>query len=65
MTPERLKSFGYLVSTASVVLLALPAAKTAFDHPWLAASLIVGMAASIAGMALRWYSYRREKREQR
>lgn len=61
MTPEQIKTVGYLTSTASVVLLAAPSAKTALEQPILAVALFAGMTTSIAGMALRWYSYRREK----
>jgi hypothetical protein len=63
MTPGTIKTTGYLISTLSVVLLALPAGKTAVEHPLLAVCLAGGVTTSICGMALRWYSYRKEKSE--
>ena len=57
------KGLGYLVSTISVVLLGIVAWKSASEQPLLFACLIVGMAASIAGMGLRWISHRIEQKE--
>jgi hypothetical protein len=65
LTPEQIKTAGYLVSTFSVFLLAIPAAQTAAAHPWLAVCLGGGIVLSILGMALRWYSYRIEKQGRR
>lgn len=57
-----IKSGGYGVSTLSVFLLAAPSWQNASKSPLLMACLVAGMAASIAGMGLRWLSYWREKR---
>ena len=62
---SRLKGGGYLTSTISVVLLGIPAMKSAMESPPLLASLLGGMALSIAGMALRWRSHRLEARKNR
>ena len=59
--PYTIKTSGYLVSTLSVILLAIPAWKSASTNPLLMACLAGGMIASITGMALRWWSYRLEK----
>jgi hypothetical protein len=56
-----LKGEGYLVSSASVVLLAIPGWKSAQEDPLLMACLLLGMAASIGGMAFRWRSHRLEQ----
>lgn len=64
MKPSTLKTLGYLVSTVSVGLLgcaAWPGAMKAGLIP----ALILGMAASIGGMALRWWSYEAEARLKR
>lgn len=60
---SRIKGSGYLTSTVSVVLLGIPAMKSALENPWLALSLVAGMALSVTGMALRWRSHRVEQRE--
>jgi len=60
-----LKTVGYLVSTLSVVLLALPGWKTATEHPLLLFALIMGMATSVAGMFLRWLAFLREQKQKR
>jgi hypothetical protein len=57
------KSFGYLISIASVFLLGAIAWPQANDPPWHAPVLIAGMALSIAGMGLRFRSYQAEKRQ--
>jgi hypothetical protein len=57
------KGLGYLVSAISVVLLGIVSWKSASEQPLLFACLILGMAASIAGMALRWISHRIEQKE--
>ena len=59
--PYNIKTSGYLVSTLSVILLAIPAWKNASTNPLLMFCLAGGMIASMAGMALRWWSYRLEK----
>jgi hypothetical protein len=58
---SRLKGGGYLTSTASVVLLGIPAMKSALEEPVMAMSLVGGMLLSVAGMALRWRSHRLEQ----
>jgi len=55
---SRLKGGGYLTSTVSVVLLGIPAMKSALESPPMLASLLAGMGLSVAGMALRWRSHR-------
>jgi hypothetical protein len=64
MTPAFIKTVGYLVSTASVALLGA-AAYPGAEKAGLTALLFAGMAASIAGMALRWLSYEVEERRKR
>jgi hypothetical protein len=59
---SRLKGGGYLASTVSVVLLAVPAFKSALESPPMLASLLAGMGLSIGGMGLRWRSHRIESR---
>jgi len=60
---HRLKGLGYLISTLSAVLLAIVSWSTASKSPLLAACLLVGAAASIAGMFCRWLAYEIEKRQ--
>ena len=60
---SRLKGGGYLTSSISVALLAIPGLKSALESPFLAACLVGGMAASIIGMYLRWRSHRLEQQE--
>jgi hypothetical protein len=55
---SRLKGSGYLVSSMSVVLLGVPALKSAKDEPLMLAIMLTGMLLSIVGMALRWRSHR-------
>lgn len=59
-----LKTAGYVVSIISVMLLGLAGWEGASKHPSTAAALILGMATSIAGMALRWISFLRDHRRQ-
>ena len=56
------KTCGYLVSTLSVVLLGVVSWKSASEKPLLMLCLIVGMAASVCGMFLRWLTYDIEER---
>jgi hypothetical protein len=58
---ELVKGFGYLVSILSVLLLGTAAWKGASQEPLLLLCLIAGMATSVIGMALRYYSYRRDE----
>jgi hypothetical protein len=62
-SPFVLKTAGYLVSSFSVLSLGVAAWASAAEHPLMLACLIAGMAASITGMGLRWWSYFREKKE--
>jgi hypothetical protein len=57
-----LKTFGYLVSTLSVILLGIVSWKSATETPALMAPLLGGMATSILGMFLRWCSYLNEQK---
>ena len=59
---HRLKSFGYLISTISVVLLAIVSWPKAQKSPLLLACLVGGAIASIVGMFCRWLSYEMEER---
>lgn len=61
---SRLKGGGYLVSSASVVLLGVPALKSAKDESLMLVLLLTGMVLSIIGMALRWRSHRVEATEE-
>jgi len=60
---SRLKGEGYLTSTLSVILLGVPAFKSASEYPAMLACLLAGMGLSVAGMALRWRSHRVEQKE--
>jgi len=62
-TASRLKGRGYLTSTASVILLGIPALKSASQSTLMLLCLVVGMAASVAGMSLRWWSHLIEEKE--
>jgi biotin transporter BioY len=65
VSPLVIKTCGYLVSTISVVLLAIVAWPNASKEPLLAAALLVGAAASVTGMGLRWLSYWIEERRKK
>jgi hypothetical protein len=65
MSPLAIKTCGYLVSTVSVVLLAIVAWPNASKEPTLVVALIAGAVASIIGMALRWTSYWIEERRKK
>jgi hypothetical protein len=60
---SRLKGGGYLTSTISVALLAVPAVESARDDPLMMACIVTGSLLSVTGMALRWRSHRREQHE--
>jgi hypothetical protein len=64
MRPEIIKTSGYLVSSVSVVLLGI-AAYPGAEKAGLLLALFAGMATSLAGMALRWFSYEVEKRDEK
>ena len=57
-----IKTSGYLISTLSVLLLAVVSWKNASKEPLLMGCLLGGMTASLAGMFLRWLSYEIEER---
>ncbi|MDB5425587.1 MAG: hypothetical protein JWQ29_3003 [Phenylobacterium sp.] len=58
-----LKLVGYLISSLSVICLGIVSWSGAAGKPLMLALLIAGMATSILGMAIRFWSYLREKRE--
>ena len=60
---SRLKGGGYLTTTISVVLLAIPALNSALEDPVMLLCLLGGALLSIAGMSLRWRSHRTEQHE--
>ncbi|HEX8414555.1 MAG TPA: hypothetical protein VF637_11830 [Sphingomicrobium sp.] len=57
------KGVGYLISIVSVLLIGVVAWPRPDEPDWKAGVLLVGIAASIIGMALRYLSYRKEQRE--
>ena len=63
VAPLTLKGIGYLISTVSVVLLAIVTWKSASQDPLLVVCLLGGAGTSIAGMCLRWASYVIETRQ--
>ncbi|WP_202324628.1 hypothetical protein [Mesorhizobium sp. 113-3-9] len=64
VSPHALKGVGYVISTMSVILLAVVSWKSASQDPMLAICLFAGAAASVIGMCCRWTSYAIEKRQQ-
>lgn len=56
-----MKGFGYLISTASVILLGIVAWPKPDEPSWKAAATVAGMAAAILGMLLRYISHRKDK----
>ena len=56
-----LKGYGYLISIVSVFLLAVPALKSAQENMAMAFCLVLGMAASITGMGIRWLADLKQK----
>lgn len=58
-----MKGAGYLVSTVSVLLLAVSPLKTAMKDPLLLFCLAGGVLLSILGMVLRYISHRRDQQE--
>lgn len=63
--PAKLKTVGYLISTVSVILLAIVAWPKAKESAFLFACLIGGALASMMGMTCRWLSYEIEERRKR
>jgi hypothetical protein len=62
-TASRLKGGGYLTSTVSVILLGIPGLKSASENSLMLVCLLLGMAASVMGMGLRWWSHRVEQKD--
>ena len=60
---KTLQGLGYLVSSLSVLALGAVGWKAAQDDETLFILLIVGMAASLVGMLLRWMSFLQDHRE--
>jgi hypothetical protein len=60
---SRLKGGGYLTSSISIALLAIPGLKAALTSPVMALCMLGGIMASIGGMYLRWRSHRLEQKE--
>jgi uncharacterized membrane protein YqhA len=58
-----LKGAGYIISIFSVLLLGTVAWSAAPEDPLLRWCLILGVATSILGMALRYAAHRRDRRE--
>ena len=58
-----LKGLGYFISTISVLLLGVVAWPKPDEPQWKAIVLIAGMAASIAGMGVRWLSHRKDRKD--
>ena len=58
-----LQGLGYLVSSLSVVALGAVGWQAAKDDRTLLILLILGMAASLVGMLLRWMSFLQDQRE--
>jgi hypothetical protein len=56
-----LKLVGYLVSCVSVICLGIVSWSGAAEKPLMLALLIAGMATSIIGMLVRFWSYVRDK----
>ena len=53
-----IKATGYAISTLSVILLGFVSWQSAHSDPVLSLCLVAGIVTSIAGMGLRWLSYR-------
>lgn len=60
-----LKTSGYVISSLSVLLLGIASYDGVKDKPLLLACLVLGMASSIGGMALRWASFLKEEKPPR
>ena len=58
-----MKGLGYLVSTISVLFLGAVAWPKPGEPKWVAISVIIGMATSIAGMLLRYLAHLKTERE--
>jgi hypothetical protein len=58
-----LKGLGYFISTISVLLLGIVAWPRSGEAEWLAVVVVLGMAASILGMGVRWLSHRKDRKD--
>ena len=58
-----MKGLGYLISTISVFFLGIVAWPKPEDPKWHAWAVAIGMATSIAGMALRFLSHRKDRKD--
>jgi len=58
-----MRGLGYFISIMSVVLLGLVAWPKPEDPDWHLPALLLGMAASIGGMLLRWLASRKQLQE--
>jgi hypothetical protein len=58
-----LKGLGYLISTISVFFLGVVAWPTPGEPEWYAWAVVIGMASSIMGMAVRWISHRKDRED--
>jgi hypothetical protein len=56
-----MKALGYLISTISVFLLGAVAWPPPGEPRWKVIAVVVGMAASIVGMGLRYLSHRKDR----
>lgn len=59
----KLKSYGYLISIVSVLLLGAAAWKNASESGLTLTFLILGMLTSITGMGMRWAQFILDQRE--
>jgi hypothetical protein len=59
----KIKTLGYGISVISVILLGVVSWKSASSDPLLAFCLFGGASTSVAGMCLRWWSYKIEETE--
>jgi hypothetical protein len=60
-----LKGVGYLISTTSVIMLAIVSWSSASKSDVLTACLVGGAVLSILGMFCRWITYEIEKRREK
>lgn len=58
-----LKALGYLISTLSVLLLGMVAWPGPGEPGWKAWVVVAGMASSVAGMAVRNWSHRKDRHD--
>jgi hypothetical protein len=65
MDLRRIKTFGYLISSVSVMLLGIVSWHGLKGQPLMQLLLLLGMLASIAGMFCRWLSYEKQHRDER